>query len=177
VTFGEGMTPMASHQSNQITGSQDEENGRASHDVSRRGVLAIGGVIGAVGLVAACGGGGSGSGSATTGAAPVDPSPTSGGGASGDGLTSVSEIPVGGGKVFDADKVVVTQPAEGTIRGFTAVCPHQGCLVSSVQDNEIMCPCHGSYFDADTGEVLRGPATRGLAQANVGVEDGFIVLP
>jgi len=171
------VASMASHQANQITGSQDVENGPASLGVSRRGVLAIGGVIGAAGLVAACGGGGSDSGSATTGAAPADPTPTSGGGASGDGLTSVSEIPVGGGRVFEADKVVVTQPAEGTIRGFTAVCPHQGCLVSSVQDNEIMCPCHGSYFDADTGEVLRGPATRGLAQANVGVEDGFIVLP
>jgi nitrite reductase/ring-hydroxylating ferredoxin subunit len=168
---------MASHQSSQVTGSQERENGFPSHDVSRRGVLAIGGVIGAAGLVAACGGAGADPGPATTGAPPTDSTPTSGGGASGDALTSVSEIPVGGGRVFEADKVVVTQPAEGTIRGFTAVCPHQGCLVSSVQDNEILCPCHGSYFDADTGDVLRGPATRGLAQANVGVEDGFIVLP
>jgi nitrite reductase/ring-hydroxylating ferredoxin subunit len=148
--------------------------------VSRRGVLAIGGVIGAAGLVAACGSSGSESqpatseATATGGTAPSTPAT---GGAPGDALAPVSDIPVGGGQVFDANKVVVTQPVEGTIRGFTAVCPHQGCLVSRVENNEIVCPCHGSYFDADTGEVLRGPATRGLAAANVGIEDGFIVLP
>jgi nitrite reductase/ring-hydroxylating ferredoxin subunit len=173
-------TQQPTHDAGSHTRENISESESARTHVSRRGVLAIGGVIGAAGLVAACGGGGSGADATSTGAAPTvppDPSPTSGGGTSGDGLTPVSDIPVGGGRVFNADKVVVTQPSEGTIRGFTAVCPHQGCLVSSVQDNEILCPCHGSYFDADTGEVLRGPATRGLAQANVGVEDGFIVLP
>lgn len=148
--------------------------------VSRRGVLVIGGVIGAAGIVAACGSSGSDSqstatGTTTTGAS--EPSASATGGAPGDALAPVSDIPVGGGQVFDTDKIVVTQPTEGTIRGFTAVCPHQGCLVSSVENNEILCPCHGSYFSADTGEVLRGPATQGLAAANVGVEDGFIVLP
>ncbi len=136
--------------------------------------------MGAAGIVAACGGSGSdaqptATGSTTTG--PPEPSGSATGGAPGDALGPVSDIPVGGGKVFDADKVVVTQPTEGSIRGFTAVCPHQGCLVSSVENNEIVCPCHGSYFSAETGDVLRGPATQGLAAANVGVEDGFIVLP
>lgn len=150
--------------------------------VSRRAVIAAGGVIGAAGLLAACGG--SADDAATTGGAtgsPATPDPTqaptqapTNGPA--DALAPVSEIPVQGGQVFDGPKVVVTQPQEGTIKAFTAVCPHQGCLVNSVTNNEISCPCHGSLFSAETGDVIRGPAVQGLAAANVSVNDGFVTL-
>lgn len=87
----------------------------------------------------------------------------------------MSDIPVGGGQVFDGPKIVVTQPAEGDIQAFTAVCPHQGCLVSEVVNNEILCPCHGSLFAATNGDVVRGPAVQGLAGASVNIVDGYIV--
>jgi len=87
----------------------------------------------------------------------------------------VSSIPVEGGKVYDERKIVVTQPVEGEIQAFTAVCPHQGCLVTEVTNNEILCPCHGSLFSAQNGDVLKGPAVQGLAGASVNIVDGYIV--
>ena len=61
-------------------------------------------------------------------------------------MAQVSDIPVGGGVIIDDPAVVITQPAEGEVKAFTAICTHQGCLVSEVVDNEIICPCHGSQL-------------------------------
>jgi Rieske Fe-S protein len=88
----------------------------------------------------------------------------------------VDQVGVGSGVVYDGPKVVVTQPVEGDIRAFTAVCPHQGCLVSEVTNNEILCPCHGSLFSAEDGAVITGPATTGLAPVAVSVVDDQVVL-
>lgn len=134
--------------------------------ISRRGVLATGCALGGVAVLAACGSSG-GSAASTTAASPAD---------AGTVLATVGSIPVGGGAVFEGPKVVVTQPQEGTIKGFSAVCPHQGCLVSEVVDNEILCPCHGSLFSAEDGAVIQGPATKGLAAASVSVAGDEIVL-
>jgi Rieske Fe-S protein len=48
-------------------------------------------------------------------------------------LGGTSEVPEGGGAVYSDQKVVVTQPEAGEFKAFTAVCTHQGCLVSSVE--------------------------------------------
>jgi Rieske Fe-S protein len=161
---------------------------RPTSAFTRRNVLIAGGAIGAAGVLAACGGGDGSSATSqaatTTGAAPTspstDPTTSSAPQPSPDGtpdgaLGPVSAIPVGGGVVYDPPKIVVTQPAEGNIQAFTAVCPHQGCLVTEVTNNEILCPCHGSLFSAETGEVIQGPAVQGLAGASVNIVDGFIV--
>jgi len=44
---------------------------------------------------------------------------------------------------------------------FSSTCPHLGCRINRAEGNEIVCPCHGSRFNA-RGEVLHGPARRGL---------------
>jgi Rieske Fe-S protein len=75
---------------------------------------------------------------------------------------SVSQIPVGGGYITDEPPVVLTQPVSGDIKAFTAICPHAGCLVNEVVDNEIICPCHGSRFSATDGSVISGAAATGL---------------
>ena len=136
-------------------------------NTSRRAVLAAGGAIGVAGALAACG---SGSGSAT----PTAPSSKSGGTPT--TLGPSTDVPVSGGKVYEKDQVVVTQPAQGEFKAFSAVCPHQGCLVSSVADNVILCPCHGSLFNATTGAVEQGPAVRGLAPMAVKDSNGTLVL-
>ena len=142
-----------------------------SVSLSRRGILASGCVLAGAGVLAACGssdGPSASSPSASTGS-------TDGSASGGEVLATVAAIPVGGGSVFDGPKVVVTQPVEGEIKAFTAVCPHQGCLVNEVVDNQIICPCHGSLFSAEDGAVIQGPATSGLAPVAVTVKDGAIV--
>lgn len=146
--------------------------------LARRTVLVTGGALGAAAALSACGG--SGDTAASTSAAPA-PEDTDAGGSSpaapsGEILGPVDQVGVGSGVVYDGPKVVVTQPAEGDIRGFTAVCPHQGCLVSEVSNNEILCPCHGSLFSAEDGAVITGPATSGLAPVDVSVVGDQVVL-
>jgi len=159
--------------------------------VGRREVIAGGGLVAVGGILVACGGGGS----ATEETAAADPSPSETEAATaeeaevaediaqeevqqdqGDALVSVSEVPVEGGVVFPDPAVVVVQPAAGDIRCFSAVCPHQGCLVASVEANEILCPCHGSLFSAQDGSVIQGPARQGLPPVDIAVEGDSVIL-
>jgi Rieske Fe-S protein len=128
------------------------------------GVAAISGVS-----LAGCGGDEAttaGGGTATTPAAPAETSvpatAPAGGGGAGAGLAKTSEIPVGGGKIFQTEKVVVTQPAAGEFKAFSAVCTHQACTVASVSGGTINCACHGSKFSIADGSVKNGPAQRPL---------------
>jgi Rieske Fe-S protein len=89
---------------------------------------------------------------------------------------AVGEVPVEGGVVIADPPVVVVQPSEGDIKAFSAVCPHQGCLVSSVESNEILCPCHGSLFSAQDGAVLAGPANSGLPGITIAVQGDLVFL-
>ncbi len=73
-------------------------------------------------------------------------------------LTPTSTVPVGGGIILDATKTVVTQPVAGTFTAFSAVCTHAGCLVTSIESGEIVCPCHTSHFSIVDGSVISGPA-------------------
>jgi Rieske Fe-S protein len=83
---------------------------------------------------------------------------------------TVTDIPIGGGVIVSEPPVVLTQPTPGDVKAFTSICPHQGCKVSEVSNNEIYCPCHGSKFSALDGSVIQGPATEGLAAAAVAVD-------
>lgn len=144
--------------------------------MARRSVLAAGAVgVGAAGLLAACGG------DDEPAASTPEPSSTSaapsGSEAPGAGaLATTAEIPVGGGKIFTAQSVVVTQPAAGDFKAFSAKCTHQGCLVSQVQDGEIICTCHQSRFSASDGSVLGGPAPSALPAQTITVTGESITL-
>lgn len=110
----------------------------------------------------------------TTAANGYGPAKTPAGGASGGRpLASVADIPTGGGVVTGG--VVVTRDDNGDINAFSATCTHQGCTVSSVENGRIICPCHGSVFDAATGAVVSGPAPRPLPPVQVTVRGGQVV--
>ncbi len=91
-------------------------------------------------------------------------------------LGAAREILVGGGQIFDAERVVVTQPARGRYRAFSAVCTHVGCLLNQVAEGTIDCPCHGSRFRVANGAVVTGPAPRALPKKRIKIVDGLIVL-
>lgn len=80
----------------------------------------------------------------------------------GEVLVKAADVPVGGGTVITDKKVVVTQPKAGEFKAFSAVCTHQGCLVNSVSDGTINCPCHGSKFRITDASVAHGPAKKPL---------------
>lgn len=63
----------------------------------------------------------------------------------------------------------------GTIRAFSTVCPHQGCDINSFQNEILRCPCHGSQFNT-TGDVVAGPAPRGLTEYSVSRNGEFVVV-
>ena len=82
---------------------------------------------------------------------------------------------MGGGKIIDGKNIVITQPQASTFKAFTAVCTHQGCIVNSVSNGTIDCPCHGSKFSIKDGSVVNGPATSPLAPVAIKVEGTSIV--
>lgn len=146
-----------------------EKRPTTGSDLTRRDVIrgvAAGGL--ALPVLAACGGGGGttspkGASGSAPGSAPSVSAP-------------VAEIPVGGGKIFTAQLVVVTQPSKGDFKAFSATCTHQGCPVNEVSGGEIICPCHASHYSIDDGSVLSGPAPTPLPEYPVSVKGGRVVV-
>ncbi|MFF8972589.1 Rieske (2Fe-2S) protein [Streptomyces sp. NPDC014995] len=152
---------------------------------ARRTVVAAAGAAGLTVALTACGGSdddassssaSSGGSTGSTGSTGGSESASTGGAAAGSALTTTAEIPEGGGKVFDAEKVVVVQPTAGEYKAFSAVCTHAGCAVKSVADGVINCPCHQSNFSVTDGSVKSGPATKPLPEVQITVSGDSISL-
>ena len=142
---------------------------------TRRAVLGGVAAVGAGAVLAACGGdpepkskGSSDSGSSS--------SSGSGDSASGGAIGTTADVPVGGGTVFQKQKIVVTQPKKGDFKAFTAVCTHMGCTVGEVNGDTIQCNCHGSQYSAEDGSVKKGPAPKPLAEKKVTVEGDKLIV-
>lgn len=66
--------------------------------------------------------------------------------------------------------------ATGEVAVFSPVCPHLGCHFSwNPGTRHFECPCHASVFSVE-GEVLGGPAPRGLDPLPHRVEDGRLLV-
>ena len=144
-------------------------------DTTRRAALAGFGLAGLAATLTACGRpAASDSAGGSPGGGPDGSA--AGGAAGGTVLGPASEVPVGGGKVFAAAQVVVTQPSAGEYKAFTAVCTHALCFVDQVANGTIDCPCHGSRFSAKDGSVVTGPAARPLPGKSISVASGQISL-
>jgi Rieske Fe-S protein len=120
---------------------------------------AVGAVgAGAIGLSAAC--------AEDDGSRAVDPAEPV--------TVPTGNVPVGGAVI--AGGAVVSQPTAGEFKAFSAVCTHQGCLVSRVNGDTVECTCHFSEFSAVDGTVRRGPAQRALTPRTVTVEGGSLTV-
>jgi len=159
--------------------------------LNRRAVLAAGGVAGASAAllaVAGCATYSNSQSSARNTTANAAPTASGGPAASGDSSNQAagapdagasgtvvgpaSGVPVGGGKIFADQSVVVTQPTAGTYKAFSAICTHQGCTVNAVSGGTINCPCHGSKFKIEDGSVANGPAKKALPAKQVTNDGG-----
>ena len=140
---------------------------------SRRALLAGAGVTCAA-MLAGCTTHGANNGGGTP-AASGTPASASGSAPADTALATTSQVPDGGGKIIDAERIVITQPQSGSFKAFSAICTHEGCFVDSVSNGTINCPCHGSKFSITDGSVVHGPATRPLAPITITVEGTSII--
>lgn len=67
---------------------------------------------------------------------------------------------------------VVLARFNGQIYAVSDTCTHEWCQLSEgrLDDEQLVCSCHGSVFDIVTGEVLLPPATEPLPTFPVRVE-------
>jgi Rieske Fe-S protein len=133
---------------------------------TRRGLLLGAGALGAVGVLAACGDSSTptSTGPAAT-PAPTTPPPI-----------KVSDIPVGGGKIYPDLSAVVVQPTAGAYKAFDSTCQHAGCTVGTVAGGLITCPCHGSQYSITDGSVKRGPSAKPLPPKAITVSGDTIIV-
>jgi thiosulfate dehydrogenase (quinone) large subunit len=135
--------------------------------------VVLGGVVAGLGRLA--GGTKNNSGTAQLSPAQSASAPKAAPGSSGAGgshpagtaIGPAKDVPVGGAASFTdprtGDPSIVIQATAGKFVAFDAVCPHAGCTVEYDQSAAlIVCPCHGSQFNAATGAVESGPAAAGL---------------
>ena len=151
-----------------------------ARELSRRTALALGGTgaIGGALILAGCAATDGGSGSSTPdGGGDGSAAPTNGAAdAAGEEVAALADIPVGGSidATIGGEPVLLAQPTEGDVVAYSAICTHQGCVVAAA-GSKFECPCHGSVFDAATGDVEVGPALEPLASVAVTVDGDRVV--
>lgn len=139
----------------------------SDNPLKRRTVLTAGGVVAVAAAVAAC------SSTPSAGSGNSTPAAGSGTGSSGTGggpLAAVGDIPDGGSLVVDG--VLLARTGDKVV-GHSNVCTHKQCKVAAA-GAQGKCPCHGSVFDAGTGQVVQGPAPAPLPEVAVTVKNGSV---
>ncbi|MFF4955895.1 Rieske 2Fe-2S domain-containing protein [Streptomyces sp. NPDC001222] len=135
----------------------------ARPSASRRTVLRGAALTPVAGLgIAACSPGGDSGATQATPTAPV-------------ALGPESEVPAGSAKLYRDENVVVSRAANGSLKAYSTICTHAGCAINKLAGTTLICPCHGSRFDAVTGKVVQAPATEPLHELSVEVKNGRIV--
>ncbi len=79
----------------------------------------------------------------------------------------------GGGVVLPGEQLVVIRTSATTAVALSSICTRDHCQLSYPQGSFLLeCPCDGSKFDSQGG-VVKGPATKPLAQrpATVGADE------
>ena len=71
--------------------------------------------------------------------------------------------------------IVITRTAGGVV-AFNRSCTHQGSFVAPSGGNQLTCPSHGAVFNASTGAVIEGPASRALTQYKATERSGSIYI-
>ncbi len=155
-------------------------------DLTRRTILTLGsvGAVGGALALAACAADAP-SGTATptptstptvTDEPPTEPSAAPDAPPVGEDIAAVADVPVGGSisASINGEDALIAQPTAGQVVAFSAICTHQGCVVAPAGD-EFHCPCHGSKFEAATGDVIQGPAREPLPPIPVAVSGDRIV--
>ncbi|KQW99601.1 FAD-dependent oxidoreductase [Flavobacterium sp. Root420] len=84
-------------------------------------------------------------------------------------LKNTADLPAGEGGVISSGlkRIAVYRDYDNSLKAFSAVCPHLGCIVNWNSDEKSFdCPCHGSRFSTD-GSVINGPAQTDLHKIHI----------
>jgi len=92
-----------------------------------------------------------------------------------------SRLPPGQAAVYrdprDGSPDVAIRASDGAVTALSAICTHAGCQVSyqpGASGGQLVCPCHGSVFDATSGAVIQGPALTPLPKRQVVIHDAIL---
>jgi cytochrome b6-f complex iron-sulfur subunit len=71
--------------------------------------------------------------------------------------------------------LLVAHTGQDAYSAMTATCTHQTCTITGFQNQNFVCPCHGSTFDLN-GRVLMGPAPTSLRQYATQFSNGVLTI-
>jgi nitrite reductase/ring-hydroxylating ferredoxin subunit len=79
-------------------------------------------------------------------------------------------------KVDAEGRSVLLVKQSGQVFALDDTCVHAGCSLSGgqIEGRSIICPCHGSQYELDSGSVINGPATRPEPTLAVRLRNGMI---
>lgn len=87
------------------------------------------------------------------------------------GATQVVRV-TSGGRTYG---IALTRTSSGVV-AFDFRCTHAGAFVQPRGTNTLWCPAHDSEFNASTGAVIQGPASRALTQYKASERSGAIYI-
>lgn len=94
-------------------------------------------------------------------------------------VAAVDDIPEGGVEGFEVDgHEIMVARVDDEFYALADECTHQRCLLSDgwLEGTDVVCPCHSSKFDLETGEPDRPPATEPEPTYEVAVRDGDVYV-
>lgn len=71
--------------------------------------------------------------------------------------------------------VLMMRTSGDEVSALSAVCTHEGCVVSGVDAAVFVCPCHGSRYDHE-GTVVRGPAPAALPRLDARLDGEVLTV-
>lgn len=65
---------------------------------------------------------------------------------------------------------VIISKQGNEIKIFSSRCTHLGCRINKIENDEIVCPCHGSKYDKN-GNPIKGPSIKALKKLNYTIDE------
>lgn len=67
------------------------------------------------------------------------------------------------------DEVILFK-SEHELKIFSSRCTHLGCKINTIENGELICPCHGSKYNSN-GEVVKGPSIKNLRSLDFEIDE------
>ena len=76
-------------------------------------------------------------------------------------VTKLNAAKIGDG-IFFFERFILVK-SNSSLNVFSNRCTHAGCRINREIAGQLVCPCHGSRYEAATGKVVQGPAVIALS--------------